>query len=1658
MLDARSNVYAGTGASIFADSAHVLRLASATPTLSVADSANSRFGSLRIADNTSVSFSGVGAKFAGDVVLGPSGSLFIVSGNEWIEIGGRLVDPVGSRFLATTILKGTNAIETPEFGADRLILRGSSALNGNFAVIGGLWIESGGNFAPNEWTAVIEDSLITSGTGIITMNSPEDTITVLRAALFNGGASVLTAGRLRVQARFDVGSPQGFQGQPAHRTEFFGVNFQQVGFSYPGFGIMQSHFGRVELNKDVNTPASSTAVFVNGQIFTARSAQRWSGVGSITPLTVRGANVTDLWLTNQPLVIVDGADVTSLADLRFTGFEQGNVTQLSIQRSGGSVTVFSPAFDSMAVAPVKYLSVDDVADDANTLTVAVTDPQPTGHSGRISTDGVALISGWNQFAVFNWTGAAGNSWSNPANWQQGFPPGPNDSVLVSTASIIPVITSPVSIRSLTWLNNLPLQLYSFLYIRQSYSGGGANPGVSCATGSRIFLNPSDSAKVSGWVLCPVHVVSGVVRPAGTFRADSLLIEGTSEFHVRNELVDLSGTLRTSNNGSLRMQGSTNAGEVKVRQNAIFAGASTAGKLTTGTLTVHRGFTQLSNTSAESFAPSGSHRTVLGDSTEIILIDGPPPTYALSFANTASSWFNDLNVALGWYDITATARSRGGAQVSGRLQGKRFAADSGLRASSGQITLDHLSIAGVADIGFNFAVDTVEFRGPVGGGPEQHIPAFNGETSIPYQTVVVAGPNVVMSHIGASYRVDSLLHITSGSLLFGSGVDISATAGTLNVAGNAVLQWASSPPVAVRFDSVRVATSSLVAPTAGSFNFRSFSQVGMGNFRPTGSFTATQNGTGVIDFDDEAGGAYFHNLAFAPGSTSPATASLTSSVMVNGTLSRTSTLGTVNIQSNQLDLNSRVLTVNGGLGFPGGGEQLTRFRNVRLELTGNYSLATELQFNKVTFERMDPNPTPAFLRTQHTGAAAAIWQNITFDSPLQSGRFFQWDGTGIGSITFQNASPALDCLTGTCTPGALAPSGTGGVSLVWAGGVSSAWTNAANWLPAIVPNFTSNVTIPDAATTLYDPTVDATTTIGSLTVQTAGVLNIDLSDTLNLFGSLTVNGVVNAGDLFSAVRLRTTALQARNISAAGGIATRFIVDRGLGNDAGNAVMVGPVNLTATNFQSGLYLNAGILDVNGQTLSSLGGLRVTGSGILEMNQATDSVFVSWNVLFDGADSEGYLTDGTLVSAQCCFTQSNTTSNKSFVATGNHRVVFSGGENGSQVDLQTSSPTTSRFNHLRFAKTGGQWVYFYDDTVYTRTLDADRGNMTIDYGSLIVLETATFSDSIYVYMATNGILDIRGAALGACATGSVYAEGSLGNFRPTSCHTAPLTWTDYTAGAEGVNWRAIAAGSATRLVAVGAGGALAYSSFSSGWQQNVSSGTTNNLNAVAGLNENFWAVGDGGTIVSWPSGSPTTSTITVGSENLNAVYVFAADSIYAAGNNGSILFYNGVTWTSQTSNTGEHLYDIEYTVKDGIVAVGANGAWVRSSGDGSWITVASGTSANLRAIVNVDGIHYFVGGDAGTVRERWGSSVYAFTPTPAPMTNSLFAGAEFNLKRFMVGANGQVLQQMGDSWTTIAGPAAATLRGTAFLNNNPSIHLIVVGDNGTIYRAIVGPSPVF
>ena len=89
-----------------------------------------------------------------------------------------------------------------------------------------------------------------------------------------------------------------------------------------------------------------------------------------------------------------------------------------------------------------------------------------------------------------------------------------------------------------------------------------------------------------------------------------------------------------------------------------------------------------------------------------------------------------------------------------------------------------------------------------------------------------------------------------------------------------------------------------------------------------------------------------------------------------------------------------------------------------------------------------------------------------------------------------------------------------VALLWNGSTSTSWVTATNWTPNGVPSDNTIIIIPDATTTTYNPTVPAFHTSGTITIEDGGVINSTTNTELTLNGSSGVwnnqGGTFNAG--------------------------------------------------------------------------------------------------------------------------------------------------------------------------------------------------------------------------------------------------------------------------------------------------------------------------------------------------------------------------------------------------------------------------------------------------------------------------------------------------------------------------------------------------------------------
>jgi photosystem II stability/assembly factor-like uncharacterized protein len=158
---------------------------------------------------------------------------------------------------------------------------------------------------------------------------------------------------------------------------------------------------------------------------------------------------------------------------------------------------------------------------------------------------------------------------------------------------------------------------------------------------------------------------------------------------------------------------------------------------------------------------------------------------------------------------------------------------------------------------------------------------------------------------------------------------------------------------------------------------------------------------------------------------------------------------------------------------------------------------------------------------------------------------------------------------------------------------------------------------------------------------------------------------------------------------------------------------------------------------------------------------------------------------------------------------------------------------------------------------------------------------------------------------------------------------------------------------------------------------------------------------------------------------------DACIVVGDSGSIAVCNGSgggpaypnfsTWTSMSSGTLANLYGVAVKLAGAIVAVGAGGACVTSSGGGtSWTVQTTGTSEDLNSVIYDTNNSLFVAvGNGGTILTSpdgvtWTARTSG-TVEDLLSVNSL--SISFVSTVFAVGRNGTILSSTNDTtWTAV------------------------------------------
>jgi hypothetical protein len=282
--------------------------------------------------------------------------------------------------------------------------------------------------------------------------------------------------------------------------------------------------------------------------------------------------------------------------------------------------------------------------------------------------------------------------------------------------------------------------------------------------------------------------------------------------------------------------------------------------------------------------------------------------------------------------------------------------------------------------------------------------------------------------------------------------------------------------------------------------------------------------------------------------------------------------------------------------------------------------------------------------------------------------------------------------------------------------------------------------------------------------------------------------------------------------------------------------------------------------------------------------------------------------------------------------------------------------------------------------------------------------------------------------------------------STASAQSNWTARTSGTTN-NLTAVAY-SGTQYVAVGASGTTLTSPDGVTWTTRTPA-TTTSINAITWTGTQFVAVGNSGAMLTTPDGVTWTARNTVTMSNMNGI-AWSGQLLAAVGAGGTIVTSpDGVTWTARTSGTTTNLAAITWT---GLifVAVGNSGAILTSPDGMTWFARNTATMSNLAGVVSSGRLIVAVGAGGTTVSSPDG---VAWLSQISGTTTNLWAITWTGAKYLAVGSSGAIrTSPTGTTWTGINTVTMSNLNGIAL----SSQMAVVVGANGTIVTsALDAPS---
>ena len=519
-----------------------------------------------------------------------------------------------------------------------------------------------GALNPNGWTLTVGKNLLTSGSGIVVMQTGASSLTVKGNATFAGGntSGQLTAGTMTVFGNLTQSTnPGALAASPGHTTVLADTAAQTVTFANPdtlnGGGCAASCLGNLTIAKASGGVTFLTASNTQGN-FAVDSASWVSAVGtSGSPrlVAVKGnvstASGTNVYFSRLFTKGVLSLDTTTSVDSIGYG---GTASQLFLNRTSILAVMISgtPLLTFDLIVPQSLSIRANGVLDPNGHSVTVHDSLVISSGGRLA--GSRAADSVDVLGIVQFTATAGTSAPSSGKLVV------RQDVALQSATALQstgthtvvfarndesaqhiVVTAPrVSGKGIhhavfsgwgpkeltgeiNFMGDVTIAPSVFVV---SPAGGVAGVGGTITDSTTVALGGwrVDSTEFAGtsivWVNAPTPVVStnmavtGHFTPTQDFQLNgNLTVTGASGiFELANAGVTVMGDFATRSGGVLKMNTDDSDPYLGVMGSAVFAGGSTAGLLTAGWMEVLGDFTQ-GGGAANAFAPADSFEVDVG---------------------------------------------------------------------------------------------------------------------------------------------------------------------------------------------------------------------------------------------------------------------------------------------------------------------------------------------------------------------------------------------------------------------------------------------------------------------------------------------------------------------------------------------------------------------------------------------------------------------------------------------------------------------------------------------------------------------------------------------------------------------------------------------------------------------------------------------------------------------------------------------------------------------------------------------------------------------------------------------------------------------------------------------------------------------------------------